>query len=53
MAIKWLTIKQPNSPTLPLLMKSYEEGKIKLAEMISERFEDLVPVLRGKIENCE
>lgn len=53
-AIEWLKVKQPQSPSLPLYMADYEKGKQELADLISERFRDEgAPVMKMSNMNCE
>jgi len=48
--IFWLKIKQPTSPSLPIFMKDYEDGKAELVAVYSGRFKNLKPkVTRQKV----
>jgi len=53
-AISWLEINQPNSPTLPLLIKNYDKASAQLEEFYSERYKDDNPVeITAKKQNFE
>lgn len=54
MAIRWLSIKQPNSPSLALYRLGYKEQMENLKEYYSKRWEDNTPpTITTQRENCE
>lgn len=50
MAIMWLKIKQPNSPSLARYMEDFEKGKQDLITFYSEKWKDNSPILITKRE---
>lgn len=50
-AIKWLEIKQPQSPTLPLLYNKEAKMEKALKEHFSLRFQDYKPRIKRKYES--
>lgn len=44
-SIFWMKIKQPTSPSLPLYINDYNEGKRELANFYSTRFKNKQPVI--------
>lgn len=49
-AIQWLKIKQPQSPSLTVYMADYEKGKEELADSYASRWKDNTPTLITKKE---
>lgn len=45
MAITWLKIKQPNSPSLAHYIRDYEAGKVSMADYFANRWKDNTPTL--------